>query len=212
VERGWIRIAAAVLAGLALAAAVAAAPGDCGADGDGDGVGDLCDNCPGTPNAAQEDTDPCDCCAGRGDRGCPEPTCAGPVCAVDPYCCSVVWDAGCGSLAAALCACCAGDGYGDPCECPDPASGPPLLGPVVAASPTQFVWPNLLPYLHVRGDFVQSADVGAYAYDVFGGSAGTTLVDLQFPVPGAGFWYLLKPDCPGTGWGEPEARDAVLPP
>jgi len=53
----------------------------------------------------------CDCCdkVGQGTPGCTTcAPCEDTVCAVEPFCCVVVWDSLCDSLAGAMCTCCPG--------------------------------------------------------------------------------------------------------
>jgi hypothetical protein len=59
-----------------------------------------------------------DCCADNGTPGCEDPACCLEVCATDPFCCDVVWDAQCASLALESCAVCAAGcpGSGNCCE------------------------------------------------------------------------------------------------
>lgn len=72
-------------------------------------------SCPGTGS----------CCEGTGGLGCDDVSCCESVCACDPFCCSVGWDADCsgagfvpGCGAQALCACnqCGGPTAGDCCS------------------------------------------------------------------------------------------------
>lgn len=44
-----------------------------------------------------------DCCAAHGSPGCSEPNCEAAVCAIDPWCCNVQWDALCAFEAQILC-------------------------------------------------------------------------------------------------------------
>ena len=101
------------------------------ADSDQDTVGDACDNCPDDANTDQTDSDgdgfgdACDAgaCPGSGDcftntgtPGCADVECCNTVCAVDSYCCDVVWDDICAAKAENLCqpaeteGCCFADG------------------------------------------------------------------------------------------------------
>jgi hypothetical protein len=53
----------------------------------------------------------CDCCdkVSQGTPGCSScAPCEDTVCAVEPFCCVVVWDSLCDSLAGAMCTCCPG--------------------------------------------------------------------------------------------------------
>lgn len=54
---------------------------------------------------------PCNCCdkVAEGTPGCPEcPPCEDAVCAVEPFCCVVVWDSICDGIAQDVCTCCPG--------------------------------------------------------------------------------------------------------
>jgi hypothetical protein len=58
---------------------------------------------------------PCNCCnkVGEGTPGCDTcPECEDAVCAVEPFCCVVVWDAICDGLAQSICTCCPGQNPG----------------------------------------------------------------------------------------------------
>ena len=61
---------------------------------------DLC-NCMGcgAPGAG-------DCCIANGTPACDDFDCCDFVCSIDPFCCDVVWDAQCASLAAQVCVNC----------------------------------------------------------------------------------------------------------
>jgi hypothetical protein len=77
-------------------------------------------------------------------------------------------------------------------------------------------WPASADYVYVIGDFIDSADIGLYSWHDTGSGSGTYLTDPGDPSSGAGFWYLLKPDCPGLwSWqtilGEEPQRDVALP-
>ncbi len=75
----------------------------------------TCDTC-GSPTTG-------DCCTANGSPSCSDAACCDAVCAVDPYCCTVEWDANCvannqrvsGADAATLCA--------SLCTCGDPVAG-----------------------------------------------------------------------------------------
>jgi hypothetical protein len=59
------------------------------------------------------------CCVDNGTRGCSDAECCGLVCAIDPFCCQVTWDASCADEALAFPECGCG---GDPCDdCTDGA-------------------------------------------------------------------------------------------
>jgi len=59
---------------------------------------------------AAGDNPPCDCCTkdSTGGTGCDCPTCETDVCAIEPFCCEVVWDGFCDFVATDLCSCCDG--------------------------------------------------------------------------------------------------------
>jgi hypothetical protein len=56
------------------------------------------------------------CCIGNGSPGCTDPSCQQEVCAIDPTCCSGVWDQECADLAVTNCAACQPEALGDCCE------------------------------------------------------------------------------------------------
>jgi cysteine-rich repeat protein len=71
----------------------------------------------------------CNCCSGGSGVGCDDPACQNAICAIDPFCCSVAWDAICSGEARSLCECCGGPGGGTGgggCDCcdADPAGAP----------------------------------------------------------------------------------------
>ncbi|MCA9709372.1 MAG: hypothetical protein KDK70_26255 [Myxococcales bacterium] len=74
-----------------------------------------------------------DCCAANGTPGCDDPGCSAAVCAFDPLCCSLSWDAICGQEAAVEPAC---QGVGGTCpncgngviEAPEACDGAALGG------------------------------------------------------------------------------------
>jgi hypothetical protein len=78
---------------------------------------DLCDRCADATG---------DCFQDNGTPGCDDPSCCATVCAADPYCCCVQWDAFCAQEAEALCggfaAFCA-DATGLCCEAHAPGAG-----------------------------------------------------------------------------------------
>ena len=49
-----------------------------------------------------------DCCSGGKTAYCSDGLCCNAVCALDPTCCEVAWDAGCADLAAQVCVACGG--------------------------------------------------------------------------------------------------------
>ncbi len=56
------------------------------------------------------------CTTANGTAGCSDLECCGTVCAVEPLCCDVEWDASCGGLALTLCGNCGDAGAGDCCS------------------------------------------------------------------------------------------------
>jgi hypothetical protein len=111
------------------------------------------------------------------------------------------------------------DGTGAACDtCPgffNPPGVTPVFGmDIVASSKTEFSWPIAVDVVYVRG---QLALVSDYPVDFLERvAAGTSFSDATVPAfPGAGFYYLARPDCPGASWqtrlgAEPD-RDAALP-
>jgi len=162
-------------------------------DQDVDGVGDLCDNCPAEPNPTQEDLD----WDGVGD-----------------VCDNCPWGNNPGQGAAAFmhllrareyCSTDAGLTCRTDADCP---GGACLKGVLE--------WPLSADYVYVVGTFVDPADIGLYEWHETGLHTGAYLTDPGEPSPGTGYWYLLKPDCPGLGsWqtvpGAEPQRDAALP-
>ena len=89
-------------------------------DADGDGVCAPDDTCPEDPNPYQTDSDgdgqgdACDdmlavgsCCSANGTPGCASPACVDAMCASEPSCCLVAWDAVCVEAALVHCDVCA---------------------------------------------------------------------------------------------------------
>ena len=79
-----------------------------------------------------------------------------------------------------------------------------------------FEWVNPLPYAYVIGDFVTSTDIGFYPFFFSAADVGTSFIDAAVPPPGAGFYYLTRPDCPAggswrTAFGAEPGRDPALP-
>ena len=97
---------------------------------------------------------------------------------------------------------------------PAPTQGPAIFGQDVVAEDQQtFSWPLAADVVYVKGDL---ADVSTYTVDLVDSVALTSeLTDSSEPVSGAGFYYLVRPDCLVGSWqtslgAEPE-RDLVLP-
>lgn len=97
--------------------------------------------------------------------------------------------------------------------------GPPaVFGQTVTADANKstFRWPSSVSFREVRGSFVSSASVGAYAVTATILGAGNTFVDASTPVSGSGFWYLVKRGgCVQTSWqstlGQEPGRDGSIP-
>jgi len=137
-------------------------------DTDEDDLGDLCDNCPGTPNPDQQDTDEDD---------------LGDVCDNCPH-------------------------------APNPGQGAAVLGQdVLALNKDTFIWETAADILYVRG---QLDDVSSYSIDLLQASAWAQFFDETLtPSAGDGFYYLVRVDCSVGSWqttvdAEP-LRDTVLP-
>jgi hypothetical protein len=68
----------------------------------------------------------CNCCDPQSSPGCSDPLCEAAVCALDSFCCEVIWDTLCAQQAEELveCACCLGDDPGEYCDCCEPQDTP----------------------------------------------------------------------------------------
>jgi len=89
----------------------------------------------------------------------------------------------------------------------------PLGQEITSADKETFSWPNAAEVVYVVGDL---ADVSAYAVDTVDSLALTTsLSDGNIPASGAGFYYLVRPDCLVGSWqttvGAEPLRDPILP-
>jgi hypothetical protein len=110
------------------------------------------------------------------------------------------------------------DAHGDVCDScihgPNPQQGAAPLGQtILALDEATFGWPDPADALWVRGHLALVA-----AYDVAEQGSldlATTLVHGLVPPVGAGFFYLLRPDCPVGSWqntpGAEPGRDLALP-
>ena len=110
------------------------------------------------------------------------------------------------------------DGVGDLCDnCiygPNPTQGFAPLGQELAATDAQtFSWPLAADIVYVRGDLF---GVSSYPVDTVDSLVlATSLTDDSPVVSGAGFYYLVRPDCLVGSWqtsvGAEPGRDLVLP-
>ena len=87
---------------------------------------------------------------------------------------------------------------------------------VADANKTTLRWPTSVPFRSVRGSFVSSTNIGAYAVNTIVLGTGTSVVDASTPASGSGFWYLVKPGgCTQTSWqstlGAQAGRDLAIP-
>jgi hypothetical protein len=110
------------------------------------------------------------------------------------------------------------DTVGDVCDnCVygfNPEQGPAIFGQDIKALDSEtFSWPVAADVVYVKGDL---AGVSSYTVDLVDSVALTNdLTDSSVPVTGAGFYYLVRPDCDVGSWqtslgAEPE-RDLALP-
>lgn len=72
-----------------------------------DEAADLCDGCGGSTSSCPSEGD---CCAANGTPGCDDAECCKAVCAVDPFCCDILWDSNCAIEAAQPCNTCGCNG------------------------------------------------------------------------------------------------------
>ena len=110
------------------------------------------------------------------------------------------------------------DTVGDVCDnCiygPNPAQGPAIFGQELLSLGTdQFGWAEAADAVYVRGDLAQVASYTIEFTQSLVLAQGFT--DASLPVSGAGFWYLVKPDCAVGSWqsslGAEPGRDPALP-
>ncbi len=110
------------------------------------------------------------------------------------------------------------DAVGDVCDnCiygPNPAQGAAIFGQDVVAEDQQtFSWPVAADVVYVKGNLT---NVSTYTVDLVDSIALTSeLTDSSVPASGAGFYYLVRPDCGVGSWqtslGAEPGRDLVLP-
>jgi len=111
-----------------------------------------------------------------------------------------------------------GDAVGDVCDnCIygfNPEQGPAIFGQdIKALNPETFSWSEPAEVVFVKGDL---ANVSTYTVDLVDSVALTdNLTDSSVPASGAGFYYLIRPDCAVGSWqsslGAEQGRDLVLP-
>ncbi len=97
--------------------------------------------------------------------------------------------------------------------------GPPVpFGQTVTADANKstFRWLSSVQFRAVRGSFVTSTSIGAYAVNSTILGTGTTIADSSTPSAGTGLWYLVKPGgCAQTSWqsalGLEPGRDGSIP-
>jgi hypothetical protein len=168
-------------------------PGSCCADSDGDGACDAVDTCALTPNPQGSS----DCCIANGTPGCSDAACESTICAVDPFCCSGAWDAGCAEAAILDPGCLAGCG------------GSVFSQTILAPDKTSFAWPATEDVVWVSGPL---ADVSAYNSDAGPNAvaAATAIPAVAVPLPGQGRWWLVRPDCPAGSWTSGGSRECNL--
>ncbi len=100
-----------------------------------------------------------------------------------------------------------------PLKLPSGLSRPAIFGQdVVAVDSQTFSWPVAADVLFVKGNL---ADVSDYVIDLVDSIALTNdLTDSSEPVSGAGFYYLVRPDCVVGSWqtslGAEPGRGLVL--
>jgi len=166
----------------------------------------------------------CDCCQPdpSGLPGCDDAVCQNAVCGVDPFCCSVAWDAICAAEAANLCDCCDLDGDGTPGyadDCPltyNPGNGVAgFTGHLRLLDAGTLAWDVAQDVVWVRGPL---PPIDQYIVLESGvAAAAMTIPAVATPSVGQGLYWLVRPDCPAATWssGGPGevagARDAALP-
>ena len=110
------------------------------------------------------------------------------------------------------------DGLGDACDnCiwgPNPEQGPAVLGQTILASTAStFAWPVRASVVYARGEL---SVVSTYTTNLVGSLVNaTSWGDATVPPSGAGFYYVMRPNCPLGSWqsslgAEPD-RDVALP-
>jgi hypothetical protein len=110
------------------------------------------------------------------------------------------------------------DGVGDACDTcihtANPDQGIAVFGQALSAlDAVSFGWDSPADVVHVRGPLPQ---VGGYAVDLVETlQAAQQVTDATAPAGGAGFYHLVRHDCPSGSWqsapGAEPGRDAALP-
>jgi hypothetical protein len=96
----------------------------------------------------------------------------------------------------------------------NPLQEPVELGQeIVAEDLVTFGWPDPVNARYVRGDL---AVVGSYLTDLDQSlPLAVSFTDATSPLPGEGYYYLVRPDCPAGSWqntaGAEPQRDLLLP-
>lgn len=88
---------------------------------------------------------------------------------------------------------------------------------VLALDKNNFNWPVAVEFELATGTFTTSASIGAWAVDFYDTGLGALYNDNGTPVPGTGYWYVFRPDCPAGSYStgspfEVPGRDAALVP
>ena len=97
---------------------------------------------------------------------------------------------------------------------PNPAQGPAVFGQEIKAQDSStFFWAKPANIVYVRGGL---GVVDSYGIDfVETLPLAVAFTDAETPPGGAGFYYLVKPDCPVGSWqsslGAEPGRDVMLP-